>query len=257
MKYLLLPFQIIYTIYFLLLYAVGLTISFFGTLFLALLMGKKAHVTIYRFYKAWISVFFTISGVRMKIYGKEIRDNTPPCIIVSNHSTNIDMITAPFALPLGAKPLAKIELLKIPIIGYQFKIMSVMVDRKNKESRARSMLLLKKTLEEGFPIFIYPEGTRNRTETPLKEFYDGAFKIAIEMQKPILPLVTVNARNIWPMGSILIKPGLVKAFYLSPIDTKGMTEADVPIIKQQVYELMKECILKNDVTFAKKSIQSA
>lgn len=253
MKYLLIPFQIIYTIYFLVLYAIGLTISFLGTLILALLMVKKAHVLIYRFYKAWIGVFFTISGVRMKVYGKEIRDNTPPCIVVSNHATNIDMITAPYALPLGAKPLAKIELLKIPIIGYQFKIMSVTVDRKSKESRERSMLLLKKTLEEGFPIFIYPEGTRNRTEVPLKEFYDGAFKIAIEMQKPILPIVTVNARSIWPMGSILIKPGLVKAFYLPPIDTTGMTEADVPAIKQKVYDQMKECILQNDITFAQKS----
>jgi len=147
MKYLLLPFQIIYTVYFLILYGLELTISFVGTLILALLMGKKAHISIYRFYKLWIGVFFKISGVRMKVYGKKIRDNTPPCIVVSNHATNIDMIAAPYALPLGAKPLAKIELLKIPIIGYQFKIMSVTVDRKNKESRERSMLLLKKTLE--------------------------------------------------------------------------------------------------------------
>jgi len=253
MKYLLLPFQILYTVYFLILYGLGLTISFVGTLILALLMGKKAHVSIYRFYKLWIGVFFKISGVRMKVYGKEIRDNTPPCIVVSNHATNIDMITAPYALPLGAKPLAKIELLKIPIIGYQFKIMSVTVDRKSKESRERSMLLLKKTLEEGFPIFIYPEGTRNRTASPLKEFYDGAFKIAIEMQKPILPLVTVNARSIWPMGSLLIKPGIIKAFYLTPIDTTGLTQADVPVIKEKVFRMMEECILKNDITFASKS----
>lgn len=253
MKYLLLPLQIIYTLYFLVIYVLALSISFFGTFILAMIMGKKAHVTIFRFYKVWTSVFFIISGVRMKVYGKEIRNSTPPCIVVSNHSTNIDLITAPYALPLGAKPLAKIELLKVPIIGYQFKIMSVTVDRKSKESRERSMLLLKKTLEDGFPIFIYPEGTRNRTTAPLKDFYDGAFKIAIEMQKPILPFVTVNARSIWPMGKLLVRPGVVKAYYLPPIDTSGMTEADVPVIKEKVFRMMEECILKNDVTFAAKS----
>lgn len=250
MKYVLLPFQIIYSFYFLVLYALGLTISFVGTFILAALLGKKAHKPIYSFYKAWIGVFFKVSGVRMRVYGKDIRNSTPPCIVVSNHATNIDMITAPFALPLGAKPLAKIELLKVPVIGYQFKIMSVTVDRKSKESRERSMLLLKKTLEDGFPIFIYPEGTRNRTAAPLKDFYDGAFKIAIEMQKPILPMVTVNARSIWPMGSLLIRPGLVKAYYLPPIDTTGMTEADVPVVKEKVFRMMKDCILKNDITFA-------
>jgi len=73
------------------------------------------------------------------------------------------------------------------------------------------------------------------------------------MQKPILPLVTVNARSIWPMGSLLIKPGIIKAFYLTPIDTTSLTQANVPVIKEKVFRMMEECILKNDITFASKS----
>ncbi|MBE2247283.1 MAG: 1-acyl-sn-glycerol-3-phosphate acyltransferase [Candidatus Competibacteraceae bacterium] len=244
------PIRLIYTLYFVILYFLGLTLSFSGTLLLTMMMGKKAHMPIYRFYKAWMAVFFTISGVRMKVYGKEIRDACPPCIVVSNHSTNIDLITAPRMLPLGAKPLAKAEILKMPILGYQFRVMSVTVDRKSKESRERSMKKLRDTLETGIHIFIYPEGTRNRTSAPLKEFYDGAFRIAIETQKPILPAVTVNSRYIWPMGRWYVNPGMVKGIYLPAIDTRGMTEADVPALKQRVYDLMDACIREHDVLFS-------
>jgi 1-acyl-sn-glycerol-3-phosphate acyltransferase len=249
MKYLLYPFQAIYTLYFLLLYASGLTLGFTATIILSLLMGKKAHMPIFRFMKVWIGAIFTISGVRMKVYGKEIRDQYPPCIIVSNHSTNLDLITAPYMLPVGTKPLAKKELLKVPILGLQFKVMSVTVDRKDKESRRKSLFNLKKNLENGIHIFIYPEGTRNRTALPLKEFYEGAFKIAIDMQQPIMPVVTVGARSIWPMNSFLIKPGLISAYYLPPIDTKGMTDDDLPALKQKVFDMMHECIMKNDPLF--------
>lgn len=243
------PFRLIYTTYFITLYFLGLSIGFLGTVLLGVLMGKKAHMRIFRFYKIWIKTFFSISGVRMKVYGKEIRDNYPPCIIVSNHSTNMDLITAPHMLPLGTKPLAKKELLKIPILGYQFRVMSVVVDRKSKESRAQSMLKLKETLNSGIHIFIYPEGTRNRTSAPLKEFYDGAFKIAVEAQKPILPAITVNARHVWPMGRWYVKPGLIKGIYLPAIDTKGLTDNDIPALKQKVFEIMEACIKEHDLMF--------
>ena len=132
------------------------------------------------------------------------------------------------------------------MFGFMFKVVSIFVDRKDLESRKRSIEEMKKVFQNGVYIFMYSEGIRNRTKNPLKDFYDGAFKTAIELQKPILPLIFLNLRKVAPMGTFLMQPGKIIAEYLEPIPTVGLTEADVPALKQKVYELMYNYIETND-----------
>jgi 1-acyl-sn-glycerol-3-phosphate acyltransferase len=242
----------IYTIYAWTLWILMGFWAFFWAMIVTIIRGKKGIASIVMGYKIFAWCWCFCIGLRIKTKGANIRDNSEPCIIISNHGSTIDMMTAPYVLPTKVTPLAKAELKKIPMLGFMFKAASIFVDRKDPESRKRSMEEMKQALQNGVYIFMYPEGTRNRTKNPLKEFYDGAFRTSIELQKPIMPLVILNVRKVAPMGTFLMQPGKLIAEYLEPIPTAGLTEADVPALKEKIFQLMYHYIETNDPYYIRK-----
>jgi len=146
-------------------------------------------------------------------------------------------------IPGEKKPLAKKELLKIPVFGWIARSAAVIVDRSSGESRKKSMDKLKKILSEGTSILLFAEGTQNRTTEPLQPFKDGAFRIAIDTQQPILPMVVVGAGPLMPPGTIRMKPGKVKVIVGKEIPTKGLTPEDQQALKHRTFESMKQLIL--------------
>ena len=77
---------------------------------------------------------------------------------------------------------------------------------------------------------------------PLK---DGAFRIAIDTQQPILPMVIVGAGPLMPPGTLNLKPGKIKIIVAPEIPTTGLGNEDLPALKQKTFEIMKEMISKN------------
>jgi 1-acyl-sn-glycerol-3-phosphate acyltransferase len=104
---------------------------------------------------------------------------------------------------------------------------------------------LKRMLLDGLSILIFVEGTQNRTKEPLQPFKDGAFRIAIDTQQPILPMVVVGAGPLMPPGTIRMRPGHVKLFVGPEIPTAGLGNGDLLALKQQTQEVMLDMILKN------------
>lgn len=242
----------IYTIYAWTLWILMGFWAFLWALIVSIICGKKGIAAIVMGYKIFTKCWCFCIGIRIKLKGKHIRDKAEPCIIVGNHGSNLDMMTAPYVLPTKVTALAKSELKKVPMLGYMFKTVSIFVNRKDPESRKKSLEEMKEALNNGVYIFMFPEGTRNRTKNPLKDFYDGAFKTAIELQKPIMPLIFLNLRKVAPMGTFLMQPGKLIGEYLEQIPTIGLTEADVPALKQKVYELMYNYIETNDPYYIRK-----
>ena len=147
-------------------------------------------------------------------------------------------------IPGEKKPLAKKELLKIPVFGWIATSACVIVDRSSGESRKKSMAKLKKILADGISILLFAEGTQNRSKDLLQPFKDGAFRIAIDMQQPILPLVVVGAGPLMPPGTIDLKPGRIKVIAGPEITTTGLTVTDQAALKQQTFSIMEKMILK-------------
>lgn len=239
----------IYTIYAWLMWILMGFWAFLWALIITITMGEKGTSRIVGGYRNFAKAWFFAIGMRMKVKGKEIRNKSEACIVVSNHCSNIDMMVTPYSLPTPINALAKVEIKKIPMLGFMFKAVSVFVDRKDAESRKKAVEEMKGKISRGIYMFIYPEGTRNRTKKPLKEFYDGAFRMAIEIQKPILPVVYLNLRKIAPLGRFAMQPGKIIAEYLEPISTVGMTETDIPNLKKKVFDIMYNHILTNDPYF--------
>jgi 1-acyl-sn-glycerol-3-phosphate acyltransferase len=124
----------------------------------------------------------------------------------------------------------------IPVFGWIYGAGSILVDRKNEKSRRESFKKMKHALDLGFHMVIYPEGTRNRTNQPLKSFYDGAFRLAIESQKQIMPAVLFNTRKVLPVNKpFYLFPRKFEMHFLPPVESNNISTKD---LKEKVFRMM-------------------
>ena len=199
------------------------------------LFGKK-----YSMQCVWINCHYLcpfllkVCLIRMKVFGKEKMDTKRPSVIVANHLTQVDILTTAAAVPIPIRFLAKMEIKYIPFFGYMTKMLAIMVDRKNKESREKSFRYMAEAIKSGETLLIYPEGTRNRTGAPLKEFKDGAFRVAVMAQAPIVVQTLTGMLSVNDPHGLQLYPGTVEVHWSEPIETRGMTMADVPALKEKV-----------------------
>ena len=141
-------------------------------------------------------------------------------------------------IPGQFRPLAKKELLKIPIFGWIARSATIIVDRSSSQSRKKSLDILKQILLDGISVLIFVEGTQNRTSEPLQPFHDGAFRIAVDTQQPLLPIVVQGAGKLMPPGTIRLSPGLIKIFVGDEIATDGLAADDIPALKEKTRNAM-------------------
>jgi len=172
--------------------------------------------------RVWMRVFFFFSGIRISIKGKEHFAKGENYVVVSNHNSFMDVpMTTPF-IPGPNKTIAKKELASIPLFGLIYKRGSVLVDRKSEESRKNSYVKMKEVLQLGMHMCIYPEGTRNKTSDPLQPFHNGAFRLAIDCNKPILPVLIFNTAKVLPSGKkFYFWPVRVHMHFLEPVNVAG------------------------------------
>ncbi len=206
--------------------------------------GKRAQALSFVCLRIWAGVFLVLGLFRLVIKNKHYSDPKGSYIYVCNHGSYLDAIAIVLSAPQAFKPLGKKELVKIPIFGWMYRNLVVMVDRSSPESRAKSVEALIADLRSGQSLFIFPEGTMNRSDEPLGPFYDGAFRIAIETQTPIAPMVLINASKLLHRDHpTRIKPGTMTMVFMPPVPVAGMVMDDLPKLKQQVKQLMEEQIL--------------
>lgn len=206
----------------------------------------------YRAIRLWSSLFCLFCGYRYEIEGKENIDKKQSYIYVSNHTSFLDSPALPFLIPGVFKPLAKIELTKIPLFGWVVKAVCVSVDRSSEESRKKSLKALKKRIHTGTSILIFPEGTMNRTKEVLQPFYSGAFRLAIDTQTALCPIVISGANKLMKPSSFLLWPGTIKARVLPPVSVDGKTREDIDALKKQLHDTMREAIERDTASLEKK-----
>jgi len=208
--------------------------------------GKKAQSLSFTCLRIWAKGTAILCLYRIKIKNREVVDTSHSYIYVCNHASYLDAISVVIAAPQAFKPLGKIEMVKAPIFGILYKKLVVMLDRKSPESRAASVQALKVEIAAGQSIFIFPEGTMNTTDELLGNFYDGAFRIAIETQTPIVPMVLINAKELLPRKNPLqVKPGTITCLFLPPVQVNGLDLTDVESLKATVKAQMAQAILTN------------
>ncbi|MEJ7691412.1 lysophospholipid acyltransferase family protein [Daejeonella sp.] len=209
----------------------------------ALFKGKRGSDIIFVFLNIWGWIFCTLCFYRIRTQNRLVIDPQKAYIYVSNHNSYLDAVAIVLAIPSSFKPLGKIEMVKIPVFGLIYRRVVVMIDRASKESRLQSVEELKQDLAKGQSILIFPEGTMNRSDKPLTDFYDGAFRLAIETQTPIAPMVIINARNLFPRADPLAaRPGVITCIYDEPVEVSGLVTEDLETLKAKVFSKMEALI---------------
>lgn len=184
----------------------------------------------------WMTSLIYGIGCSYKIFGKKNYEAGTNYVIVCNHNSFMDIVmTTPF-LPRANKTIAKKELARIPIFGWIYAMGSVLVDRKNERNRRKSFDDMKKILSIGLDMVIYPEGTRNRTNKPLIPFQDGAFRLAVDTHKPILPVIIFNTKKVLPANkSFFLMPHKIEMHVLPIVQTHNISAHK---LKEKVFEIM-------------------
>ncbi|TMI68479.1 MAG: 1-acyl-sn-glycerol-3-phosphate acyltransferase [Bacteroidetes bacterium] len=217
---------------------------FFIPIWIASLQKEPRRTIVFqKVSRVWMRLFFILSGIRISIKGKENFKTGENYVVVCNHNSMMDVpLTTPF-VPGANKTIAKIEMAKIPLFGLIYRTGSVLVDRKSEESRKNSYVKMKEVLDMGLDMCIYPEGTRNKTSEPLQRFHNGAFRLAIDAGKPILPAVIFNTARVLPINkTFFLWPVKIKMHFLEPIAPASLT---VEELKDKVFFTMRDYYVKH------------
>ena len=194
--------------------------------------------------REWIRIWLFIIGCKLIVKGKEHFRKGETFIITCNHNSFMDPpLSSPFILGPN-KTIAKSTFTKVPFFGWYYKRGGVMVNRKSDESRRKSYEDMKRVLKTGMHMCIYPEGTRNRTDNPLKPFYNGAFKLSVETGHAILPAVLFNTKKVLPPGKFLYGwPGKMEIHFLPPVSPNGLSPEE---LKEHVFNTMRDYYQQQD-----------
>jgi 1-acyl-sn-glycerol-3-phosphate acyltransferase len=174
---------------------------------------------------------------RFRTSGVKIDDPRRPYVILSNHESFVDMLLLSH-LPWEMKWLSKETVFKIPLVGWLMTMAGdVRLIRGNKESIVEAMKDCSDRLGKRTSVMLFPEGTRTR-DGSLGQFKDGAFRLAIEHQVPILPMVVNGTREALQAGSWKMNVTDAEVRVMEPISTTGLTLDDVPELRERVRNII-------------------
>lgn len=254
MRHLLKPLQWLYCIYALLLF-IGIMLLLFPFMLLASLFGRiRGGNMIYRLCMLWGDIWFFLVFIFHRNYYEQVADKDKQYIFVANHISYLDAPIIVKAIRRPIRALGKTEMGAVPVFGFIYKYAVVRVDRSDAVNRARSVRNMKSVLKKGISLIVFPEGTFNMTPHPLKDFYDGAFRVAIEAQTPIKPILFLDGYDRMHYKSLFsLNPGRNRVVYLEEVPVEGLTQKDVAMLKQKVYGLMDKKLREYKVSWIRET----
>jgi 1-acyl-sn-glycerol-3-phosphate acyltransferase len=219
-------------------FLVTFLIVFIPSMLTYLIPNPQGQTIFIKLARVWMNVWLALVGCRVKIKGEENIPANTTCIFTCNHNTFLDVpLTCPFT-PAPNKTIAKKSFTKIPLFGFYYAKGAILVDRKSDASRRKSYEEMKQTLYNKMHVCIFPEGTRNRTKEPLKFFYEGAFKLACETQKPVIPTLLFNTAKAMPNNKVFyFLPHTLEMHFLPPVYANNQTSGE---LKDEVFNIMTQ-----------------
>jgi 1-acyl-sn-glycerol-3-phosphate acyltransferase len=192
----------------------------------------------------WAAILLFVSGVRVRlIHAGEIIPGRS-YIFAANHQSAFDILVLLARLPIQFRWLAKESLFKIPLFGWAMKRTGyIPINRSQAKKAYQSLLLAARKVKEGTSIVIFPEGTRQDTDT-LGAFKKGGFVLALKSQKPIIPVSIIGSAKVLTKKGFWITPGEIKIVLGRPIPTEGLQNKDVEGLMHRVREAIEENLKK-------------
>lgn len=237
MKLLLYPFWLLYRIWFYILMFVPIIVLF--PFIFVTIVREKTYPLFFKIARIWSKIILIGMGFRYSVEGDDVFEDGKSYMLVANHTSMTDimlMLVAvknhPFVF------VGKKELVNIPIFGFIYKRVCILVDRKSSKSRYEVFDRAQKRINQGLSICIFPEGGVPDESVLLDDFKDGAFRIAIEHELPIVPITFYDNKNRFSYTFFSGTPGKMRVKINKLIETKGKLMQDRHAIKQEVRQII-------------------
>lgn len=233
-----------YFIYVCLWFVVLILASFPITLLLILLPRNIRDKGMFYLMKLISNAWFILTGMIPLNYNRRKIDFSESYIITPNHQSFLDAAIIYTSIPHVFKSLGKKEVERTPVYGIIYKTVVITVDRSSLSARALSFRKMKQELDLGNSIVLFPEGTfPDLPHHGLLPFQDGAFSLAIQTQRSVLPMLFLDtARRVHPSSLWRMTPGLNRAVYLPPVSCKGFEKKQVDSLKKYTHAYMQACL---------------
>lgn len=195
------------------------------------LMFRKVAVVHQKLNPLWK---FTVSG-------KLPNDPRRPYVVVANHESFVDILLISH-LPFEMKWMSKTEMFKIPWVGWGMRLAGdIELDRSDARAGAHALIESRDRLKNRVSVMIFPEGTRSESGE-LQEFKDGAFRLAVQLGLPILPLAVIGTRDALVKHDWRFGYSTAEVRVLDPIETTGMTKRDAPALRERTRNAIAEAL---------------
>jgi len=207
--------------------------------------GMKGTNVNYRVVNLWAKSWFFLIGIRHKIIYDKPHDKNKQYVFISNHKSYMDAPSIALSINQPFRVLGQHETSSIPLLGYIWKTCVITIKRTESTSRVESIRKLKSEISKGISIFLFPEGKFNDTDKTLCDFFDGAFRIAIETQTPIKPMLLLDTDKRLHHSSLFgLTPGINRVVFLDEVSVDGLTIKDSKKLKEKVYSMMEDKLKK-------------
>lgn len=230
--------RILYAPYKVLIFAPFLVLSTFiiGTLCVitATLFGPKIAGRIYP--PLWARLLIAVTPSKVDVKGLQRIQPDQSYVIVANHLSLYDILVVYATLGVDLRWVMKQELRKVPIIGIASeKLGHVYIDRSNSDAAVKALEDARAKVANGTCIIFFPEGTRSRNGE-MGKFKKGAFKMALDLGLPILPITINGTRSILPSDSVELYPGRAELIVHPPVATANLSEEDLHLLIAETRE---------------------
>jgi len=223
-----------------------LLLVLFYPLYLLFLLNEKHFNKGFHLVRFHSGLLMYLSGIFISVKNKHYIKKDQHYVITPNHSSFLDIIILYQTFPQYFVFMGKKSLATVPLFNIFFKKMNITVDRRSARDGKRSMDRCGLELDKGHSVVMFPEGTISANVPEMLRFKNGAFKLAIEKQVPIIPITFFTNHKRLEMAGLFsgkAGPGVAKAVIHEPIPTKGMTEEDIAPLRDKVYKIINDELL--------------
>lgn len=236
-------FWVLYRIWFYILVAVPILIMF-PILFVSILK-ESWYPYFFKIARIWAKIILIGMGFRYKIESEQTPINNKSYMFIANHTSMADIMLMLVSIKNPFVFVGKKELAKIPLFGFFYKRTCILVDRSSEKSRKAVFLRAQKRLKSGVSICIFPEGGVPEEHILLDDFKDGAFRLAINHQIPIVPITFADNKKRFSYTFFSGGPGNMRVKIHAFLNTEGLTIQDTKNLNVQAHAI----ILKQLQTF--------
>lgn len=184
----------------------------------------------------WGRIILALAGVRVRVEGLEHITPKQPYIFAANHQSQFDIFAMQGYFDFDFRWMAKKELFQVPLFGPAMRLAGyIAIDRSHGREALKSLHLAAERIASGTSVILFPEGTRS-VDGRLQPFKTGGMVLAIKSGVPLVPVAISGTHAVLPKGKLLARPGRVVIRVGTPIETKGLTNADKQQLAQRLHD---------------------